>query len=210
MEFTTLTQRLAERLTQPLPGLDAHQDMVPDTYKQQRFSYPSETIGRQSGVLVLLYEKAGEVCLPLIQRPTYEGGAHSGQIAFPGGKHEPEDADLVETALREAQEEVGVDPATVTVLGNLSKLYIQPSGFWVLPTVGIVDQPPHYVPDRHEVAEVLETTLTHLSNPNTLTLGPVMANLPHFPYFNVQDRAVWGATAMMLSELIAVYREIRA
>ncbi|MEL6537695.1 MAG: CoA pyrophosphatase [Bacteroidota bacterium] len=209
MEFNTLIDRLSDRLIQPLPGLDAHQRMVPPEYRNGRFAYPDEKEGKQSGVLVLLYEKEGQVHLPLIQRPVYEKGAHSGQVSFPGGKVEPQDANLTETALREAQEEVGVLPNSVTVIGSLSKLYIQPSGFWVLPTVGYAAAPPSFVPDQYEVDEVLETTLEHLSHPTTLKEVEPRPNMPKFPYFDVDGRVVWGATAMMLAELMHLYQEIR-
>ncbi|HAA23292.1 MAG TPA: coenzyme A pyrophosphatase [Cytophagales bacterium] len=183
--------------------------MVPKIYRNQRFAYPDENEGKQSGVLVLLYEKEGQVHLPLIQRPEYEKGAHSGQVSFPGGKLEPQDANLTETALREAHEEVGVLPQTVTVIGSLSKLYIQPSGFWVLPTVGYVSAPPSFVPDQHEVAEVLTTTLEHLNHPDTIKEVEPRSDMPKFPYFDVDGRVVWGATAMMLAELMHLYQEIR-
>ena len=207
MEFATLTHRLSQRLQSTLPGQDAYTRMVPEAYRHERFTWPDETEGRQSGVLVLLYEKAGQIHLPLIQRPTYERGAHSGQVSFPGGKWEPEDANLTQTALREAHEEVGVPPQDVTVIGELSKLYIQPSGFWVQPTVGIAEAPPEFVPDNHEVAEVLEASIDHLRDPATLKLGRPLPQLrEQFPYFDVDGHVVWGATAMMLSELKEVIK----
>lgn len=209
MELDELKARMSDRLASPLPGHAAYQQMVPTLYRKARFNWPPESEGKQSGVLVLLYEKGGEIHLPLIQRPVYEKGAHSGQISFPGGKYEPEDIDIVATALREAHEEVGVVPQQVEVIGGLSKLYIQPSGFWVQPTLATTPQAPQFVPDTYEVAEVLETTLSHLSQPHTIKHGSPMPGMPEFPYFDVDGRIVWGATAMMLAELIHIYREIQ-
>ena len=208
MDFTKVIDRLQARLQDPLPGLSAHQRMVPETYRNMRFSYPPENEGKQSGVLVLLYQKDGQVHLPLIQRPQYEKGAHGGQVSFPGGKVEPHDPNLTATALREAQEEVGVDPNQVTVIGSLSKLFIQPSGFWVLPTVGYTEQIPDFVPDQHEVDRILETPINHLRDPLNLKEISPKSGLPEFPYFDVDGHIVWGATAMMLAEFLHLYEEV--
>ncbi|MEZ4679622.1 MAG: CoA pyrophosphatase [Caldilineaceae bacterium] len=105
--------------------------------------------------------------LPLILRPTYEG-VHSGQVAFPGGGWEEGDADIVATALREAEEEVGVNRHQIHVLGQLSPLYIYVSNHLVHPTVAWMDHRPHFAPDPHEVAMVLELPIAELLNPGNI------------------------------------------
>ena len=105
---------------------------------------------KKSAVLVLFYLKEGELFLALMQRPTYDG-KHSGQISFPGGKHEKSDKNSVETALREANEEVGIISNDVEVVGQLSNVYIPVSQFIVTPVVGVINYLPNFKLDNHEV-----------------------------------------------------------
>ena len=180
----------------PLPRPGWHPDDRPDD--------PA----RQSGVLVLLYSLQGRLHVPLIVRPTYDG-THSGQVAFPGGGSEEGDGDLTETALREAHEELGVAPKDVEVLGTLTDLYIRPSNYDVFPTVGRLKGKPAFRPDPCEVAQLLEVPLATLLNPahqrrEDWQLADRSALVP---FFAVQDQAIWGATAMILSELLAVVGE---
>ena len=105
--------------------------------------------------LILFYPHQGEVFLPLILRPTYDG-VHSGQMAFPGGRYELTDEDLIRTAKREAQEEIGLRLNDVRVLGVLSELFIPPSNFFVLPVVATLPYRPDFFPDPREVEKVIE------------------------------------------------------
>ncbi len=161
--------------------------------------------------MVLLYPHKNDIYLPLMKRPIYEG-AHSGQISFPGGKFERTDADLTETALRETEEEIGVDRSRVEVVGVLSELFIIASNFKVIPTVGFVNEKPDFIPDPHEVAGVLNVSLAHLNDPQNQGMEQMRFRnniVINSPYYNVQGNVVWGATAMMLSELLAVVNAIR-
>lgn len=161
----------------------------------------------KSAVLILFFEdEDAHLKFPLIQRPTYKG-AHSGQIAFPGGKAEYADPDLTYTALREAHEEIGVDPGAVEVVGNLSDLLITVSNFIVTPVIGFIREQPDYVLDKQEVESVLEADLYDLLNPEKRKEGEVLARGKYrirTPYFEIENRIVWGATAMMLNELSIV------
>ncbi|MFT4033803.1 MAG: CoA pyrophosphatase, partial [Siphonobacter sp.] len=119
--FTEFSEHLSQRLQEPLPGELAHQKMAAGSrlrYKVQ----PNERT-RQSAVLILFYPYLGDIYTPLILRPKYEG-VHGGQMAFPGGRMERTDKGLIHTALREAQEEIGIKASDVKVLGSLTKLYI--------------------------------------------------------------------------------------
>ena len=166
---------------------------------------------RQSAVLVLLYPRRDELHLPLIVRPTYDG-AHSGQVAFPGGGFEEGDANLTATALRETEEELGIAPQDVQVLGELTQLYIRPSNYQVHPTVGRIAYRPAFQPNVREVAQLLEVPLNTLLDPAHLRRErwQLQDRSALVPFFAIQGQTIWGATAMILSELLAVVRMCRA
>jgi 8-oxo-dGTP pyrophosphatase MutT (NUDIX family) len=160
---------------------------------------------RASSVLILFYPYADTVYLPLILRPTYPG-VHSGQVSFPGGGQEAGDADLIATALREAHEEVGLDPAAVTVLGQLTPIYIRPSNNLVQPVVGYAMARPAFVPDAREVAQLIEAPLPEFLDPanQRIEQWELRERTAHVPLFGIQNQVIWGATAMMLGELLAL------
>ena len=166
---------------------------------------------RQSAVLVLLYPRRDELHLPLIVRPTYDG-AHSSQVAFPGGGFEEGDANLTATALRETEEELGIAPQDVQVLGELTQLYIWPSNYQVHPTVGRIAYRPAFQPNVREVAQLLEVPLNTLLDPAHLRRErwQLQDRSALVPFFAIQGQTIWGATAMILSELLAVVRMCRA
>lgn len=189
----SLPGRPAQALMAPLPRPGWHPDDRP------------EIPARQSGVLVLLYSLQGQLHVPLILRPTYDG-THSGQVAFPGGGCEEGDRNLTETALREAHEELGIVPEDVQVLGTLTELYIRPSNYEVYPTVGRLNGKPVFHPDPGEVDQLLEVPLAALLDPahrrrEQWQLADRTALVPHFA---IQNQSIWGATAMILSELLAI------
>ncbi len=205
-ELQTFIRHLAQELRRPLPGREAQKRMAPRPrpgFDDPDFKPQCEP--RRGGVLALFYPHQGQLYLPLILRPRYDG-VHSGQVGFPGGGWEEMDADLTATALREAYEEIGVPPESVEVLGHLSELYILPSNFIVLPTVGWTPRRPDFRTDPYEVAKLLEVPLAALQDPanrheETWQLRDRTAIVP---YFSVENQVVWGATAMMLSELLAL------
>lgn len=206
MEFDRLIQLLERVLQLPLPGKSAQMNMSPVPIDMRRFETVLPNTHRKSGVLILFYPDGKGSCFPLIKRPEYDG-FHSGQVAFPGGKMEIGDENIVQTALREAEEEVGVDRRDVQVLGKLSDLYIPTSNFLVSPIIGFLEKRPDFIPEAKEVSRVIQTELPLLFNPEIkrrkiLTLGPNL-NLDT-PYFEIDGEVVWGATAMILSELIQI------
>lgn len=145
----------------------------------------------------------------MIQRPAYEG-THGGQIAFPGGKKEEDDPSLVITALRETREEVGLNLSEHEVLGPLSSLYIPPSNFMVTPYVLVGVETPTYVADPYEVDEVFDLPLPLLFDESSYQTQEIY--LKHYqrsiqaPSIVYQGKKIWGATAMMLSELKALLK----
>lgn len=210
MKFEDLITKLKDELQKPLPGMKGQLKMAPKPVNNTRFNFDHLNDVKLGGVLILLYPKNGSIYMPLTERNKYPG-VHSGQISLPGGKKERQDADLIETAIRETTEEIGVPSEAMHVLGNLSELYIQASNFKVLPTVGYVTQSPKFINDEREVANLLEVKLDDLLNPEIQFSKQmkVRSDLElYIPYFDVQDQMVWGATAMILSEFITVLNRI--
>jgi 8-oxo-dGTP pyrophosphatase MutT (NUDIX family) len=167
---------------------------------------------RQGAVLALLYPIEELLNLLLIRRTT-DGGAHSGQVSFPGGKRDPEDADLLATALREAQEEVGLMACDVDVIGALSPLYIPVSNFHVHPFIAYTQQRPDHILSAAEVEHVIEVPITELFHPERITKVVVTSPsdktfIRKVPAYKLHDDTViWGATAMMISELQMLLEE---
>jgi 8-oxo-dGTP pyrophosphatase MutT (NUDIX family) len=206
--FTTFIEKLTLRLQEPLPGKQAHDKMASDSRLKLKFPSPGERT-RESAVLILFYPSQNKIFLPLILRPQYDG-VHGGQMAFAGGRAEKEDESLVRTALREAQEEIGVRLTDIKVIGQLTKLFIPPSNFFVQPVVGYMSHKPDFYPDAREVDKVIEITLEDMTNP--AIKGRKMLNVRGVeidaPFYEIHGNTVWGATAMMISELLMVIDEI--
>lgn len=211
MKLSELTTFLATRLNEGMPGQSAHNLMKPHLEDGSPIRIKHDKPPREGGVLILFYEEDGLVRFPLIQRPEYEG-IHSGQIAFPGGKKENTDKDLFETALRETEEEIGVPQDKITVMGSLSKFYVAASNFDILPVIGVLNERPVFVPEEREVSAIITPHATDLLDDHKiLTKDIVVRNGFKLtsPYFDLEDKVVWGATAMMLSELRAVLKEFQ-
>lgn len=220
---------LRQALAGPLPGQSAQYAFAPRPRPGSERLDPPRADARTGGVLVLFYPKLdselnravdsrshaeqtashrqSSLFMPLILRPTYDG-THSGQVGFPGGGQEEMDTDITATALREAYEEVGVEPSNVEVLGHLTSLYISPSNYVVVPTVGWAKKPPRFRTDPYEVAKLLEVPLAELLNPASRQEEEwqLRSRRAVVPYLNLQGQTVWGATAMMLGELLAIIR----
>ena len=181
-----------------LPGEPAQLRMAP-TF---RGDLASMGLPVEAAVLVLFYPRDGKTHLVFIKRNEYDG-PHSAQVSFPGGAREPGDLGLVETAVRETREEVGIN-GQIEVLGSLTPLHIPVSNFMVYPFVGWMEEIPVFRPDPAEVQYVIEAPLVALldpSNSDSETLyhhaQPVEA-----PFYRVGKEKIWGATAMMLSEVL--------
>lgn len=207
-DFSIFIDQLKIRLQQPLPGQTAHNVMASETRLKLKMPSPNEKT-RESAVLILFYPSENQVFIPLILRPQYDG-VHGGQMAFPGGRAEKEDENLVRTALREAQEEIGIRVSDVKVLGELTKLFIPPSNFYVQPIVGFMNHKPDFYPDPREVDKVIEITLATIKDPSII--GHKTLNVRGLeidtPFYDILETTVWGATAMMISELLMVIDSI--
>ena len=206
--FAAQMEALRRRLAEPLPGDTAHFTMAPVFRQNPALSRIDDKPCREAAVLALLFPVDDAPHLLLTARPDTMRD-HAGQVSFPGGRREPEET-LLETALREAEEEVGLPPADVHVLGQLTPFYIPPSNFCVHPFVGAVAELPDLYPHDEEVAAVLYTSVAHLLDTTTRRVEPWMlrGKTVEVPFFAVETYKVWGATAMMLAELLTVFREI--
>ncbi|MEN8958011.1 MAG: CoA pyrophosphatase [Flavobacteriales bacterium] len=199
-----LIQNIKAALAQGLPGMDAHLEMTP--YRKLTKTIPENR--RESAVLVMLYWKNNELYFPLIQRQTYKG-VHSGQVSFPGGKVEESDATTQQTALRETEEEIGIATRKIEVIGELTEVYIPPSNFLVSVYLSVHESEPEFVKEEKEVHEILEIPLSQvLDESNIKTTAVEVGNGMRLetPYFNLENKIVWGATAAILSELKAIIK----
>jgi 8-oxo-dGTP pyrophosphatase MutT (NUDIX family) len=206
--MNNLKSFLSEQLLADLPGKLAHEEAAP--YRKVDYDTLDLNTVKKSGVLILFYKKEEETHLVLIQRPIYNG-THSGQIAFPGGKVEESDKDIIHTALREANEEVGVEMNDVEVLGKLSDVYIPVSNFLVTPVVGVINYAPTFIPELREVAEIVELRVGHLIQVETLRLNSIKLSnglVMKVPTFEFNQKIIWGATALMLNELRYILKRV--
>lgn len=204
---TEVTVELVRKaMSGTLPGRAAQLTMATRPRPGDRPDIP-DPCPREGAVLILLYPAQGELQFPLTVR-TRTVHAHKGQISLPGGAREPEDEGFRQTALREASEELGVATADIEVLGALSRLYIPHSGFCVHPFVGYTDRAPDWRPDPAEVAELFSAPLLRLIDPCTVHEQTVVRDGQSLlvPHYLIGSHRVWGATAMILAEFVALLR----
>ncbi len=205
LQSAQFIQRLAERLSSgPLPGVKAQCTMSSAERRWTPDAAELPTL-RKSAVLALLHPSPVGLAVLYTLRPS-RLAHHGGQVSFPGGGMEEGDSSLAHTALRETGEELGMTTADVRVLGPLTTLFIESSRNLVHPFVGWIPALPPLNPDAREVAEVLSVTLQTLWNPATVATCVREANgqFRTFPSFYIPPYHIWGATAMMTSELLAI------
>jgi 8-oxo-dGTP pyrophosphatase MutT (NUDIX family) len=208
MSLEELSEKLSRRLLLALPGALAHDPMRAIPVGDFKPNFEHKLPPKPGAVLILLYEENGHIKFPLIKRPEYPG-AHSGQISLPGGKAEPGE-DAVTTALREGEEEIGVDRNQIQVLGKLSDFFVIPSNFMVTPIIGVV-QHPVFKPDQREVSRIISCELFDLLIEGAIRRKEILAAGKYrmmAPHFEIEEEVVWGATAMMLNEFRTVLLEL--
>jgi|TARA_B110000285_G_scaffold234287_1_gene310688 8-oxo-dGTP pyrophosphatase MutT (NUDIX family) len=202
VDFSSFINSLKQQFELELPGELAQFKMAPLGRPPKELAVHFAKKVKQSAVLILLYPDNGEIKTVLMERNSYNG-VHSKQISFPGGKTEPEDTSAAAAALREFEEEVGVERSQITIVGELTELFIPPSGFLVNPFVGYTDKKPKFTPDNQEVKSLLFTSLDSLLDDKNKMESKVVAsgklNITT-PSIICEGHVIWGATAMMISE----------
>jgi len=206
--FDRLVPALESQLRNGLPGPKAQQTMAPRYDAGHRRPPTEDTDCTNAGVLALLYPDAGGIPTVLLTVRRSDLPHHPGQISFPGGRCEPGETPH-ETALREAHEEVGLPSGGCTVLGPLTPLYIPPSGFCAHPFVAVCPGRPPITRQETEVEALLPVPLSRLLDPSARIVDPwtLHGRSIDVPYYAVDGHTVWGATAMMLAELLQVVRQ---
>ena len=208
--FSDFIKRLTENLHNPLPGFDVQYQMAPVTRVEQLVYNNNNSSPRQSAVLALLYPEGDEAMLVVMKRAT-DDSVHSGQLSFPGGQAEPYDKSTIATALRETNEELGIDSRLIHTIGTLTPVYISPSNFNVIPVVGYMNSKPIFNPNE-EVEKVLPVAVSNLIKPGARQTRQVTTRYVSkldVPCYMVEDEILWGATAMMIRELLEVTGAIK-
>ncbi len=205
MDFRDFEKRIVKVTKMELPGETVQFKMAPmERLQELKRVARNQNSAKRAGVLSLFYPSEDfETRLILILRKTYHG-VHSAQVGFPGGKLEPEDQNIQDAALRETEEEVGVPRSAISVLKQLTEIYIPPSNFFVQPFLGITSQSPKFLPEEKEVEALIEVNLRDFMddlNITTQTLSTSYAESIEVPAFQLNGHIVWGATAMMLNEV---------
>ena len=193
-----------------LPGRDAHAIMTHKSRHEELKNLDFSTLdAKLAAVMVLLYPTIdNKINIALIRRNKYPG-VHSNQIALPGGSFEEEDKKLIITALRETEEEIGVPSDEINVIKELTQLYIPPSNFLVQPYLGFLSSTPTFIPQESEVEEILEIELNDLLSDQCIQLKEVSSAYmkpTKVSCFFINNKVIWGATAMILSELRELFK----
>ncbi len=204
--FEAQIDALRHRLLDDLPGPSAHLTMAPQHRNQLAQLSVEEKPCRKAGVLVALFPGSDSSTGVLLIKRRSDLPEHAGQIAFPGGRQE-HDETLQETALREAYEEIGLDAATVEMLGPLTPIYIPVSNYCVYPYIGALNRLPDlFILQKTEVQHVLTVPVSQLTAPATRRseIWKVRGADVQVPFFEVNRETIWGATAMILAELLMI------
>lgn len=203
MQFDFFLSNILKLQKLPLGGLDSQFKMAPELRKLFDQEKIKQRNPKEAAVLILFFPNEFNETMFLLTKRAKYNGVHSSQISFPGGKHEYADILMKITALRETNEEIGINKENVYLIKTLTKVYIPPSNFWVTPFLGYINYHPFYY-KNDEVENIIEVKLADLmdiNNLSTININTSYADNIDVPCFNLNNEIVWGATAMMLSEI---------
>lgn len=212
MNFDDFLISLSKVKNLPLPAQVSQLKMSPP-FRLELIEMSKDKMKRanRAGVMALFYpDKRQQTKLVLILRNTYNG-VHSGQIGFPGGKFQPNDVSLEKTAIRETSEEIGIPEQSIEIIKQLTEVYIPPSNFYVQPFLGIIKDTPTFNKQDDEVEEIIEVLLNHLFNEVNVINTSVETSYKvkvEVPAYKLNGHIVWGATAMMLSEIKDLLKKV--
>jgi 8-oxo-dGTP pyrophosphatase MutT (NUDIX family) len=212
MTFSTFNEQIVKITKLDLPGEASHHKMAPiERLEELTKESLKKNKAKRAAVMALFYpNRDGETHLALILRKTYKG-VHSAQVGFPGGKQEPSDISAEHTALRETQEEIGVLQQDITVLKKLTQIYIPPSNFFVAPFIGVCETTPQFILQESEVEALIEVKISDFLDDSiycTRRLSTSYATDIEVPAYILNTHVVWGATAMMLSEVRELLKQL--
>jgi 8-oxo-dGTP pyrophosphatase MutT (NUDIX family) len=198
---------LKKEILKGLPGTEVQWQMASSDRMVRNFPREPGKDARIAAVLILLYPDNGSVHTVFMQRHDYVG-VHGGQISFPGGKQEPSDENVIQTAIREAHEETGVDQEGISVIGTLTPLFIPVSNMIVTPVVGWIKEKPAFNHKPEEVVFLINADIKKLLDPSIIKTKPfeIRGEFLDIKYFDYEGHVIWGATAMMLHELLTILR----
>jgi 8-oxo-dGTP pyrophosphatase MutT (NUDIX family) len=199
---------LAERIERALPGKSSQLKMQPIPIDDGfNFPEPDSSDGHPSSVLIPLYHDKSDILKVILTLRT-DSIRHAGQISFPGGRSD-NDESPIDTALRETREEIGIPHRSISIIGSISPLYLYRSNNQITPVIGFLNEKPEFKPNPAEVQEVISVSLETLLNQDTLIWETwQLRNIScKVPYWNIHSTPLWGATAMIMSELLDLYRE---
>ncbi len=192
----------------PLPGNNAQLRLAPQLHLVTNVDEYNLNFARNSSVLILLFPDQSKISTVLIKRAEYPG-VHSGQISFPGGKCEKTDSSIISTALREANEEIGITVSDIKIIGELTHLYIPRSNFIIYPVVSYTSEKPDFIVDKEEVNELILVDIDEFLNDNHILMKEFITSNKmsvSAPYYKINEHAVWGATAMIISEFVEIIK----
>lgn len=202
--------KLKKEIQAGLPGTEVQWALASSDRLKKDFPREPRTDSAMAAVLIPLYPSEGKIHTIFIQRPQYNG-VHGGQISFPGGKREPSDTDLIQTGLREASEETGIDREKVEIIGTLTPLFIPVSNIVVTPVVGWLQNKPSLQPEESEVVFIIEADINPFLDKSIIRTKPfeIRGEMIDIKYFDYKGNVIWGATAMILHELLTILRRAK-
>jgi 8-oxo-dGTP pyrophosphatase MutT (NUDIX family) len=198
---------LKHEIQKGLPGTEVQWEMASSDRMIRNFPRTPGKDARVAAVLILLYPHKGSVYTVFMQRHDYNG-VHGGQISFPGGKQEPLDENIIQTAVREAEEETGIDPGEISITGTLTPLFIPVSNMIVTPVVAWSNKQPLFSHQAEEVLFLFEADISKFYDPAIVKVKPLKIGSEsiNVKYFDYEGNMIWGATAMILHELLIILK----
>lgn len=210
MQFFEIYSKIKQINAENLPGFEAQLKLSPPYRQKLDLEDLRKYNPKLSAVMLLVYNKNNIPHIVLTERQEYKG-VHSRQISFPGGQKETEDENLMQTALRETYEEIGVIVENTNVMNEITWLYVPPSNFLIYPYVALVDDDIKFKKDDLEVKNILEIPISDFLNKENISEFDYFIESQNIsikcPCYNIKGYIIWGATAMIISEFLTILEQ---